>query len=238
MTASAAWAIDMDGVSFAWPREPTLLRITAFKVKRGQRVFLQGSSGSGKSTLLGLIGGVLQPTAGSLRVLGHSMQGVSGSDRDAFRAAHIGFIFQMFNLLPYLSMVDNVLLAAQFSKERAARVGGDLRGEAARLLAALGLGDARMRERPVTTLSVGQQQRVAAARALFGKPELIIADEPTSALDEETRLQFLELLKRECAETNSTLLFVSHDKTLAGAFDRHLSMAELNAAPVVAPCPC
>jgi putative ABC transport system ATP-binding protein len=158
-------AIELDDVQFAWPRGAPVLAIPRFAVARGESVFLKGASGSGKSTLLGLIGGVLQQARGSILVLGTSMRDLRGSRKDAFRAAHIGFIFQMFNLLPFLSVLDNVMLTARFSRARAARAGGDLPGEARRLLAELGLSDPPLLRRPVTELSIGQQQRVAAARA-------------------------------------------------------------------------
>jgi putative ABC transport system ATP-binding protein len=228
MSESTNWAIDLENAQFAWPGGEKLLSIATLKIACGERVFLKGPSGSGKSTLLGLIGGVLQPTQGSVRILGQSLKELSGARRDAFRAAHIGFIFQMFNLLPFLSMIENVALPARFSRQRAARVGGDVTGEARRLLFALGLHEPELFERPVTTLSIGQQQRVAAARALLGRPNLVIADEPTSALDAETRLEFLALLKAECAGTGATLLFVSHDTALEGAFDRTLVMSDIN----------
>jgi len=230
-------AIELTDVHFAWPRGEAVLAIPKFDVARGESVFLKGASGSGKSTLLGLIGGVLQQARGSIRVLGTSMRDLRGSHRDAFRAAHIGFIFQMFNLLPFLSVLDNVTLTARFSRARAARAGEDIRAEARRLLAALGLSDPQLLRRSVTALSIGQQQRVAAARALLGRPDLLIADEPTSALDADTRLGFLELVKRECASTGTTLLFVSHDTALAGSFDRTVNMSEINHAGKPPPCP-
>jgi len=226
-------AIELDDVHFAWPRSAPVLTIPRFTVAQGESVFLKGASGSGKSTLLGLIGGVLKQAHGSIRVLGTSMLDLRGARRDAFRAAHIGFIFQMFNLLPFLSVLDNVTLTARFSRERAARAGGDLGGEARRLLAELGLSDPRLLMRPVTELSIGQQQRVAAARALLGRPDLLIADEPTSALDADTRLGFLDMLRRECDGAGTTLLFVSHDTALAGSFDRTVSMSEINRAESV-----
>jgi putative ABC transport system ATP-binding protein len=223
-----ALAIELTDVHFAWPRGEPVLAIPKFEVARGERVFLKGASGSGKSTLLGLVGGVLQQAHGSIQVLGTSIRDLRGSRKDAFRAAHIGYIFQMFNLLPFLSILDNVTLAARFSRARATRAGGDLGGEARRLLAALGLSDPQLLMRPVAALSIGQQQRVAAARALLGRPDLLIADEPTSALDADTRLGFLELVMRECAGAGTTLLFVSHDTALASSFDRTVSMSEIN----------
>jgi putative ABC transport system ATP-binding protein len=219
-------AIELENVSFAWPGGPALLRIRQFHVARGERVFLRGPSGGGKSTLLGLIGGVLAPDEGAVRVLGKPLHEMSSAQRDRFRGEHVGFVFQMFNLIPYLTVRENVLLSLRFSKDRAGRV-ADRDAEAARLLAALGL-DRELLHRPVTRLSMGQQQRVAAARALMGRPELVIADEPTSALDHEARESFLKLLLDECAVHGTTLLFVSHDPTLGGLFERQVSLREIN----------
>jgi len=233
---ASAPAIEVDQLSFAWPGKPPLLRIERFAVTRGERVFLRGPSGSGKSTLLGLIGGVLQPAAGSVRLLGTEVSALSASARDRFRGEHLGFVFQMFNLIPYLGVLQNVMLPALFSARRAGRVGDPaaLRAEAVRLLAALGLSDKAMLEREVTQLSIGQQQRVAAARALLGRPEIIVADEPTSSLDYDARESFLRLLMDECRAQGSSLLFVSHDTSLGGLFDRVDSLAELNRAAVAA----
>ena len=235
--ATSHAAIEIHDLLFAWPGKPPLLQIDRYRIARGERVFLRGPSGSGKSTLLGLVGGVLTPARGSVQLLGTQVSSLSASRRDRFRGEHIGFVFQMFNLIPYLSVLQNVMLPAQFSARRAGRIGdrAALRSEAARLLAALGLADPAMLEREVTQLSIGQQQRVAAARALLGRPELIVADEPTSALDHDARADFLQLLMDECAKQGSTLLFVSHDTSLSDLFDRVDSLAELNrAAPAAA----
>ena len=225
-------AIELENLTFAWPGEPPLLDIAKLDVSAGERVFLRGASGSGKSTLLGLIGGVLAPGSGSLRVLGQSLHDMPAAARDRFRGEHVGFVFQMFNLIPYLSVRENVLLSLRFSPARAARV-ADRDAEAIRLLSALGLPAATL-QKPVTQLSIGQQQRVAAARALLGRPEIVVADEPTSALDHEARESFLKLLLGECAAYGTTVLFVSHDPTLGPLFDRQLSLADLNRAKVAA----
>ena len=206
-----------------------MLDVAEFRVAAGERVFLSGPSGSGKSTLLGLVAGVLAPEAGRVRVLGTDLGALTAAERDAFRGARIGVIFQMFNLLPYLSVLDNVLLPLRFSAARRARL-PDPRAEALRLLAALGLGDTALLGRDVGALSIGQQQRVAAARALLGRPQLVIADEPTSSLDWDARATFLDLLARECAAVGSTLLFVSHDRTLAPLFDRSVALGDINRA--------
>ena len=164
-------------------------------------------------------------------MLGQEISDLSRSGRDVFRVDHIGFIFQLFNLLPYLSIEDNVMLPLRFSSIRAKRAGRtklDRLNEARRLLKALGLKEQLEEKSPVIELSVGQQQRVAAARALIGSPELIIADEPTSSLDADLRHSFLELIFEECKKSGSTLLFVSHDSTLSDDFNRQASMDELN----------
>ena len=220
-------AIELQDLAFDWSAGEPLLSIPHLEVARGERVLLHGPSGSGKSTLLGLVGGVIVPSRGSIRLLGEELTALSPARRDAFRAEHLGFIFQLFNLVPYLSVLENVLLPLRFSGARRARV-ADPHAEALRLLAALGLEDPRLIARHVTGLSVGQQQRVAAARALLGRSELLIADEPTSSLDSDARESFLALLMRECTAAGTSVLFVSHDRSLGASFDRSLSLAELN----------
>ena len=215
---------------FAWTPGNTILAIHELTVEQGQTLFLKGPSGSGKSTLLGIIGGVLKADSGSVDVLGQDFTTLSGARRDRLRADHIGFIFQMFNLLPYLSVRDNVTLPCRFSPyraTRAARQAGDVATEAQRLLTHLGL-EEELWERSVTALSIGQQQRVAAARALIGGPKLVIADEPTSALDTDTRANFIELLLSECRASASTLVFVSHDRSLGQFFDLDLELTDIN----------
>jgi len=224
--------INLNNVCFRWRNSSSmLLNIPDFQIKKHEHIFLQGPSGCGKSTLLSLIGGILISESGSLKVLGQEIWNLSRSGRDAFRVDHIGFIFQLFNLLPYLSIEENVILPLRFSSIRAKRAGItklDQLNEAQRLLKALGLEEQQEEKSPVIELSVGQQQRVAAARALIGSPELIIADEPTSALDTDLRYSFLELLFEECKKSGSTLLFVSHDSTLKDNFKFKTSMDKLN----------
>lgn len=221
---------------FSWPGQPPLLEVSTFQLNAGERLFLRGASGSGKSTLLGLIAGVLEADDGEISVLDQDMTRLSGSQRDQVRADHLGVIFQLFNLVPYLSVVQNVILPCRFSRRRQSEVAaaGGADQEAKRLLAQLGLDDPELLARNVTDLSVGQQQRVAAARALIGNPALIIADEPTSALDADTRDRFIDLLSREAQKTNAALLFVSHDGGLASLFDRALDLSEINASAQLA----
>lgn len=224
--------IELDDVHFAWPHQPELLWISHFALERGESLFLEGPSGSGKTTLLGLLGGVQRPNAGQVRLLGTDLGTLSASARDQFRADHLGYVFQQFNLLPFLSVEENVMLSGHFSPRRKARACqryGSLLAAAHTLLTQLGL-PADVFGRRSDGLSIGQQQRVAVARALIGQPELIIADEPTSALDADTRAVFLHLVFAECRAAQSSLLFVSHDQSLAPLFDRSLSLPSLNQA--------
>ncbi|MCU0775667.1 MAG: ABC transporter ATP-binding protein [Ideonella sp.] len=232
---------EIDGLRFAWPRSATVvLDVPHLRLEAGRTVFLHGPSGTGKSTLLGVLAGVLVPQAGDCRVLGQRWSALAGARRDAFRADHVGVLFQQFNLLPYLSVIDNVLLPCRFSPRRAQRAAASAGapGSSARdavrrcaesLLKQMGLARVDW-SRPAVELSVGQQQRVAAARALIGGPELVLADEPTSALDAARRDQFMDLLLGQCRAAGSTLVFVSHDERLAGRFDQRLALGEVNRA--------
>lgn len=216
---SAAEAIRLSDVRFAWPGERFALSIDHFAIARDRHVLLTGPSGSGKSTLLSLIAGIGTPQQGQVQVLGYDLAAMPGAKRDRFRAEHMGIIFQMFNLLPYGSVIDNVLLPLSFAPQRRARVAqrqGPV-AEARHLLSALSLDEALHGARSAE-LSVGQQQRVAAARALIGAPEIIIADEPTSALDRTRHDEFLELLFAQCTAAGTTLIMVSHDEALASRF--------------------
>lgn len=220
-------ALQINELRFRWS-DPSnwSLQLPDMTISPGQRVFLFGPSGSGKSTLLSLIAGVLAPQSGSIRIHGEAINALNPSQRDRFRADHLGLIFQMFNLVSYLTVIENVVLPCRFSQARRNRINGDLEAEAHRLLDHLDL-DPVERGKPVSELSIGQQQRVAAARALIGSPSLIIADEPTSALDADRQEAFLELLSAECAAHGSSLLFVSHDQRLAPRFDQRLNLLDL-----------
>jgi putative ABC transport system ATP-binding protein len=227
--AAVSAAIALRGARFAWPGAARpCLDIPRFVLDRGERVFLHGPSGSGKSTLLSLVGGVVLPDAGTVSVLGADLARLSGPARDRHRADHVGFIFQQFNLIPYLSAAANIALPCRFSRRRAERSGA-VEAAIERLAGHLDL-SAELLGAPAGQLSVGQQQRVAAARALIGQPELVIADEPTSALDADRQSAFLRLLLNECEAAGAALLFVSHDLRLASAFDRVVALGEINRA--------
>jgi putative ABC transport system ATP-binding protein len=215
---------------YAWPGAAhDCVVIDALDVAAGRTVFLHGPSGCGKSTLLGLLAGVLVARQGQVALLGQDWATLRASRRDARRADHVGVVFQQFNLLPYLTVLDNVLLPCRFSAQRAGRCGGSPQAAARSLLQRVALPEPLWGRR-ADALSVGQQQRVAAARALIGAPELVIADEPTSALDAALRDDFMALLLGACAAAGSTLIFVSHDERLAGRFDERLSLPQLNRA--------
>lgn len=233
-SAASSPVLQLSEVAFAWPRRAGALgfqlAVAEWRVGAGERIALIGPSGGGKTTLLNLLAGVTTAQSGSVALLGQDLCALSGPRRDRFRADHVGLIFQMFNLLPYVDVGENVLLPLRFSRVRRARAAatpGGERAEAARLLTALGLEAEAFFTRPVGELSVGQQQRVAAARALIGGPELILADEPTSALDAENRESFLHLLFTEARRAGAAVIVVTHDAAVAGQFDRTVALADI-----------
>tara|TARA_Y100000746_G_scaffold188844_1_gene168191 strand:- start:640 stop:1326 length:687 start_codon:yes stop_codon:yes gene_type:complete len=224
-------SITLKEVKFRWHKaKPWVLDILHFQVGVGQKVFIAGPSGSGKTTLLNLISGIILPDEGRIWIEGTDLVDLGPAARDNFRGEHIGYVFQSFNLIPYLSIMENVLLPCRFSRERMDRIPGDVTAEANRLLDRMEINTASILTARVSDLSIGQQQRVAAARALLGAPQLIIADEPTSALDTENRDAFIELLFAEANASKATLLFVSHDIGLASAFDHSVSLPDVNRA--------
>lgn len=217
-------AIVIDHLEFSFPgaRKPCLC-IDNWQVGKGERLFLYGRSGSGKTTLLNIVSGILPAQHGSVSVLGNNIADFSQRRRDSYRANNMGIIFQQFNLVPYLTVVDNIRLSQTFANSRASlkRIHA--------LLEQLALEPALFK-RKACALSVGQQQRVAVARALYHQPGIILADEPTSALDAETRDSFIQLLLAQSQQSNSTVLFVSHDKSLATQFDAQVDLQHLNSA--------
>jgi len=200
--------------------------VANFSLEKGTQVALQGSSGSGKTTFLNLIAGILRPDSGTIRVAGADLLSLSESARDRVRAQNIGYVFQTFNLLQGYTALENVALGMMFGN------GADY-GRAAELLERVGLRD-RMKYRP-RQLSVGQQQRVAVARALANKPSLVLADEPTGNLDFRNAKEALALIREVCRENGASLLLVSHDREVLAQFERVENLAELNRAASVAP---
>jgi putative ABC transport system ATP-binding protein len=232
-SVSSPDAVSFANVEYTWRgSSPFTLAIENFMLARGEKLLLLGPSGSGKSTFLSLLAGIVAPDKGEIDVLGTNMAQLSGAARDRFRVEHFGIIFQMFNLLPYGSLIDNVLLPLHFSPTRRARAleTGALDAVAARLLETLGLDKSVIAAAKAANLSVGQQQRVAAARALIGSPQIIVADEPTSALDRNTEGAFLNLLFAQSASVGASVVMVSHDEGLARYFDRVVSLDKIAVA--------
>ena len=218
--------LELEDVRYRWPGRASFgLSVPSFGLKSGETVLLLGESGSGKSTLLSLICGTVIANSGRVSVSGTDIASLTAGQRDRFRAEQIGLIFQQFNLLPYASVLDNILLPLRFAPERRSYVNAP-QDVARQLCKELGLLNDVINAR-AGTLSVGQQQRVAAARALIGQPPLIIADEPTSALDAATQTTFLELLFEQSRAHGTTLLMVSHDARLADQFDRVVQMSDI-----------
>ena len=225
MPVTETGAIKVDNLRFAYPGKGSMavLEIPDWHIDRGDRVFIKGPSGSGKSTLLNLFAGILLPSAGTVNVLGQDLAALSAHQRDAFRARHVGMVFQQFNLIHYLSVLDNIRLAAYFAAQNRSEV----ERKARQLFAALELSIDLM-HRPASELSIGQQQRVAIVRALINAPEILIADEPTSALDSYTRDAFMRLLLNISDAQHTTLIVVSHDTALTPYFDRVVDLIAMN----------
>jgi putative ABC transport system ATP-binding protein len=214
-------AVRLRDLRFGWSRRGSaLLEIADFGIDRGERLFLYGPSGSGKTTLLNLLAGVLLPQQGSVEILGRDITRMRPFRRDLFRARHVGVIFQQLNLIPYLDVLGNVLIAPHFAKTD--RSGAER--HAMELLTTLGMRE--LLHKPATELSIGQQQRAAVARALVTRPEILIADEPTSALDSDNRETFMNRMLQMAGENDTTVIFVSHDRNLQEHFDRHLDIRE------------
>ena len=218
--------INIDSVRFYWSKKSNFkIFVPNLEIKKGEKVLLLGESGSGKTTLLSLMCGFLNPLSGNISINGNTINQLSSKTRDEYRADNIGIIFQQFNLLPYANVVDNVLLPLYFSKVRSSNV-SNKKEKVIELFKQLRLPDDIAQFR-ASSLSMGQQQRVAVARALIGNPSLIIADEPTSSLDADAQKIFLNLMFEQISENNSTLLMVSHDKSLSNQFDRLIDINEI-----------
>ena len=227
-SANKEQAVCATELVFSWSGPVVFsINVRHFAVASGETVLLLGESGSGKSTLLSLICGIFPPDSGNVVVDGVDLTQLKPGQRDKFRAEHIGVIFQMFNLLPYASAVDNVVLPIRFAPARHARLKMPVRQVAVEMLQKLGLPRSAIEQGSASQLSVGQQQRVAVARALIGAPELIIADEPTSSLDDKSQTRFLDLLFENVRKAGSTLLLVSHDERMSPRFDRTVRLSDI-----------
>jgi len=218
--------IHLDQIVFSYPqqRDYNIIEINELTLEAGKKYFIHGPSGSGKSTFLNLLSGMVSPSSGEITVLTERLDKLSARQRDRFRAQNIGYIYQQFNLIPYLDALENIKLASYFDKSKAHR---NVEHTAMKLLTKLNISPVDW-TKPVQQLSVGQQQRVGIARAMINQPKLIIADEPTSSLDQNAIDNFMNLLIGLCDKNKTTLVFVSHDKTLATFFDFSLELADFN----------
>ncbi|MBC3765216.1 ABC transporter ATP-binding protein [Neptunicella marina] len=216
-----SFAVELDQVVHRYPNQQTQFCFSAWQVSQGARIFLHGPSGSGKTTLLNLLSGVLVPESGAVSILGQPFSSLPARKRDKFRAQHVGVVFQQFNLIPHLSVIKNIELAAYFAGNKQS-----VRTSAEQLLTQLKLPMALL-DTAASSLSVGQQQRVAIARALINKPEILLVDEPTSALDADARDAFMQVLIALCESMNTTLIFVSHDQALRAYFSDCVSVKAL-----------
>ncbi|BCE00221.1 ABC transporter ATP-binding protein [Marinicellulosiphila megalodicopiae] len=216
--------IKIKNLCHIWPNQTQpVININQLEIQKGDTFFIQGASGSGKSTFLNILAGIISNQTSEVQLLNSNISQLSNKQRDQFRANHIGYIFQQFNLINYLTVLENVMLACQASNIRAARAikkHGSIQSAAHFYLSQLNI-DESLLHKQAMRLSVGQQQRVAAARALIGQPEIIIADEPTSSLDQQNVSTFIEVLISQCKKIQATLIFVSHDLTLKPHFNSH-----------------
>jgi len=221
--------ININSCNFKYPNsDKNIIDIDSLTINSSEHIFLRGRSGSGKSTFLNLLTGVIEPQSGNIEVLGVDITTLNATQKDRFRGDNYGTIFQQFNLLPYLSVEENISLVSRFSKQKSQNI-KNLTKEIDSLLDALEIPN-DMKSKKAMELSVGEQQRVAVARALLGKPKIIIADEPTSALDSDTKDKFMQLLFKQVNAQDSTLIFVSHDMELSSYFDSVYDFSEINRA--------
>ena len=215
--------IEIRNLEFSWNQTELVLSVDRLSCAESEKILIQGPSGSGKSTLLSLLAGIIRPNSGSISINNTSLTHLNSKKLDAFRAENIGYIFQRFNLLPYLTIEENIALGCLFSNERMNRAkseGRTMEDRIAELLKSFGLEHLQLTDLDTGKLSVGQQQRVAAARAMIGSPPLILADEPVSSLDSVNKKNFMDRLISQINLDKSALIMVSHDEGLASFFDR------------------
>ena len=218
--------VKIESLRFQWSKNNNFkIFVPKLEVGRGKKVLFLGESGSGKTTLLSLICGFLEPLSGSISINDKIISDLTSTNKDAYRSDNIGIIFQQFNLLPYANVIDNIILPLYFSKQRLKKVENKINA-AMNLCDQLRLPESILNQK-ASNLSVGQQQRVAVARALIGSPSIIVADEPTSSLDTEAQELFLDLMFDQISKNSSTLLMVSHDKSLTNYFDQVIDINEI-----------
>lgn len=225
--------IQIENLKFKYPNSHQLvLDIPSFEMKKGEKIFLFGPSGCGKTTFLEVLAGINSPQTGKVLINDQDLTQLNSVEKDLLRADKMGYIFQSFNLIPYLNVYENITLPLSLSEKKRSLLSKENEKQTTTELCQF-LGIEKLLDQQVSQLSVGQQQRVAAARALIGQPDLILADEPTSALDFNHREKFIRLLFSVCDQYQTSVLFVSHDRSLEKLFDRSVSLAEINLASAV-----
>jgi putative ABC transport system ATP-binding protein len=215
--------IEIESLKFAYPGGVFNLDVPNFELRQGEKLALIGPSGSGKTTLLNLVSGIVIPDEGRIRVTDTEISALPDASRRSFRIRNIGFVFQSFELLDYLNVLDNILHSYRIT--RALRLDTEVRDRAVAIARQMGIGDKLKRR--VNALSQGEQQRVAICRALVPGPQLVLADEATGNLDPNTKTRILDLLFESVDSHGATLLAVTHDHELLPRFDRVVDFAEL-----------
>ena len=217
--------ISIENLSFSLDNNTKFsLKINKFILQKSDSLLIYGDSGAGKSTFLNLLSGTLRPQEGAINILGTNIVNSSSAVKDKIRGDHFGIVFQTFNLLPYITVKNNILLGKAYSNRKQLLSSND---DVKILMDKLSLNYKDLVDRKAYELSIGQQQRVAVARALIGKPEIIIADEPTSALDQDNQKEFLNLLFKSLDENEQGLIMVSHDKKLSNKFKTVKNITEI-----------
>jgi putative ABC transport system ATP-binding protein len=215
--------IDVRDMEFGYAHAGFRMRVKALAIERGSAVAFVGPSGCGKTTLLNLLAGILVPERGSIRLCGTELRTLSDAERRRLRVRDVGFVFQTFELLEYLSVLDNVLVPRLINP--ALTLTAEARERACALLAEVGL--AGKESRPIQRLSHGERQRVAIARAMLNQPRYLFADEPTGNLDPAAKAHVVDLLHRQCAQSGATLVLVTHDREILGGFSRVIDFPTL-----------
>jgi putative ABC transport system ATP-binding protein len=219
--------IRIRSLEFQYPTGDFHLDVPEFTVEQSEKVAVIGPSGTGKTTLLNLLAGIFTPQKGTIEVGNISVNHLAEDDRRDFRIVHIGFVFQDFELLDYLNVMDNILHPYRITG--ALRLDKEVRARAVNLAQDMGIGDKL--KRPVNNLSQGEKQRAAICRALLARPKLILADEATGNLDPNNKFRILDLLFRSVEDHNSTLLTVTHDHELLRKFDRVIDFQNFQKEP-------
>ena len=220
--------LEIKNLFFEWKEKKNFqLNLKKLKLEKRKKVLVLGESGSGKSTLLNIISGIIKPCSGIIKINQTNITELQPKKKDYFRASNIGVIFQQFNLLEYISPINNILLPCYFTgfKKKSYKYFYE---KAFHLADKLGIKKNILTQNKSKELSVGQKQRIAIIRAIINTPKLILADEPTSALDNKNKIKFIELLFEVCEQEKTTLLMVSHDTSLVKYFDDNYLLESLN----------